>query len=315
MRYLAIEESLERIALALESIDEKLARMSGEEIKSELNKEVSNALASLKNDSYELETNLSECSNVDVNSLKKDNKNLIAFLNSRGIEVRTFSDEDDSDSLLDNIACFMGDKYSNIQVVYEQMKSNMNSGKTVHINMQNFSQADICASTNLCTQLYSLAFLSDYKYFKSPKYLLNARVNKLPHVLNFMSGGWLERYIKISIEKMLIKHRLEYSYLKNPKITLPNGNEFELDVLFEVDGEIFWFESKTGEYQKHINKYSKIGKDIMKLGGDRSFLVLSDINETLEKDLASVFDITVSSVENFKAKFEEKIIALVDDCE
>ncbi len=314
MRYLAIEESLERIALALESIDVRLANMSDEDIKSELNKGLEKTLSGFKRDfiSSENKENLDNYNTCEFNSLKRDNKELIDFLSSRGIEVRSFNTEDETDSLLDNIACFMGDKYSNIEFVYDQMKSNMNLGKTIHINMHNFSQADICASTNLCTQLYSLAFLSDYKYFKSPKYILNARVNKLPHVLNFLSGGWLERYIKFSIEKILIKHRIEYSYLKNPKVTLPNGNEFEFDILFAFAGEVFWFESKTGEYQKHINKYSKIGKETMKLGGDRSFLVLSDINEMLEKDLESVFDITVSSVESFKSKFEEKITSLVN---
>ena len=35
--------------------------------------------------------------------------------------------------------------------------------------------------------------------------------------------------------------------MKNPRIVLPGGEDFELDLLLSVGERIFWIEAKTGE--------------------------------------------------------------------
>ena len=93
---------------------------------------------------------------------------------------------------------------------------------------------------------------------------------------------------------------------------LPNGNDFELDVVFLINGEIYWVEGKTGNYQHYINKYSHVA-NMLNLDKNHSFLVLTDvINPNTTYILSKTFDMTIIPVEEFEEEikyvFHENLI-------
>ena len=111
---------------------------------------------------------------------------------------------------------------------------------------------------------------------------------------------------------MSLPAAIEYTYLINPQIILPNGNDFELDVVFLINGEIYWVEGKTGNYQHYINKYSHVA-NMLNLDKNHSFLVLTDvINPNTTYILSKTFDMTIIPVEEFKEEikyvFHENLI-------
>ncbi len=279
-----IADSLEEIAKAIKAKDKERKFIKGtEEEKSE-----STETIDFVNDFSEIEE----------------------FLNSKGIRIKTIKEEEEYDEVLDRIALFMGNRFSQIKDLYKLIKRNLNTGRSFKMDLKRKRQDEISSITQLCNDFYEIAFLEEYKYFKSPQYILYARVNRIPKAIRFFSGGWLERYVKASIVEAIksISHPLpvNYSYLKNPQIELPNGDDFELDVMFKIEDEIFWFEAKTGDYQRYINKYSKIA-NILGLDCEHAFMILTDITDEGAKALKSLFNMTVVRIDNFFETFKEHI--------
>jgi len=296
-----IEKYLERIAIALEKISDKIDINPNDNV----NRNLVNGGIDSKRVSNEEETFVEA-------THKNDNSEIIEFLSSKNISVKTVKPEDEADDVLDNISLFMGERYSKIKRVYDLIKRNMNSGGSFRLDLKNLQQDEISSITQLCTNLHQIAFLEEYKYYKSPRFLLYGKVNRIPNALNFFSGGWLERYIKTVIIKTIDKCLLSYSYLKNPQIELPNGDDFELDILFKIEDEIFWIEAKTGDYQRYVQKYSNVAK-LLNLDYEHSFMVLSDIHTGAASALKSLFNMTIYRIDDFSVEFKENIAHLFND--
>lgn len=261
-----------------------------------------------------LEINLDkDKENLNSNNWVNNKNEIEAFLLQRGIKIKTIKSEDDSDEILDKISLFMGNRYSLIKKIYEPIKSVLNKGRRVELNLKNSTQDEISSICQLCTNLYQIAFLEQYKYSKSPNYQLYAKPSSEPNVINFFTGQWLERFIKTQVINSITSKLMtqDYSYLINPQIILPNGDDFELDILFRIKNEFFWFEAKTGEYQRYIGKYSKMS-EILKLDTNHAFMILTDITENGAGTLKSLFKMNVVKIDLFEDIFTKSIEKLTE---
>ena len=128
---------------------------------------------------------------------------LIDKLQEKNITVKTYVDSFQENTSLDNIAYFMGNRYKDIRKVYETIKRHLNKPNGFHLDLKNSTQSEISASCQLCTTLYDIAFLSEYKYDKSPRYFIHATPNKIPIAINFLTGHWLEVFIRKTIQDSL----------------------------------------------------------------------------------------------------------------
>ena len=229
-----------------------------------------------------------------------DISRLREFLTARGISIKTIPPEQESDETLDKVALFIGNRLESVKGVLDSIRANMNAGRPFSLSLRNEPQQTVADTTNLCTNLYNIAFLTAYRYQKSPVYQLYATPSTSPKALNFFSGQWLERFVKTQTVSLLRSKSLDFSYVCNAQISLLNGDDFELDMLFETKGEVFWLEAKTGDYRKHIEKYSKMSKVI---GIDRlhTFMILADssVTDNLARDLGNLFGMTVVRIERF----------------
>jgi hypothetical protein len=275
---------LERIAIALEQIADSLAKTNQSKIQP---------------DTIDAESRVST-EPVEAMSPNNDITRLRNFLASRGISIKTIHPEQESDETLDKIALFIGNRFESVKRVLDSIKANMNVGRPFSLNLRNESQQTVADTTNLCTNLYNIAFLTAYRYQKSPAYQLYATPSTSPRALNFYSGQWLERFVKAQVVSLLKSKSLEFSYICNAQISLPNGDDFELDMLFETEGDVFWLEAKTGDYRKHIEKYSKMSR-IIGLDRSHTFMILADgaVTDGLARDLSNLFGMTVVRVEKF----------------
>lgn len=288
---------LDRIATALEKIAEKNSSTLPLNTNSELQNinENNNSINSEEINEQEI---------IPVN----DVNTIFRFLADKNIQVKTFQTDEEIDDVLDNIALFMGNRYNRVKKVYNTIKSKLNTGTGFRLDLKNATQEEVSYSCQLCNSLHQIAFLSDYKYFKSPQFVINGRPNRIPTAIKFFTGQWLERFIKTEVKNSIRKLEtpIKFAYLTNPQIILPNGDDFELDVLFSIDEEIFWFEAKTGDYQNYVDKYSRMAK-LLQLDNKHAFMVLTEVNDQNCIALKKIFGMEVVNIEKFSETFQNSI--------
>jgi len=286
-----IEKLLERIAISLETIVELAHDQNGD------------------NDSTPQPD--SEIDSHETKSTSNDNQRneiIKSYLDKRAIQIRRLPEPNASDDLINSLALYLGDNYDAIERLYKMIKRTMQKGESFKLHIANDSQKAISSMCQFSHRLYQSAFLADYKYLKSPQFLITARSSCLPHVQNFFSGQWLERYILQKMIEVVESHahkqgtHMKWSYLINPQIILPNEDDFELDILFEVQETIYWVEAKTGDYQSYIDKYSKMSK-ILDIDNEHAFMVLTNVDESVCDSLSAIFSMNVCSIHTFMDSF------------
>lgn len=235
---------------------------------------------------------------------------IINSLKSRGLKIKSFAVVEENPSTLNKLALLMGKHYQYIRPVYKQIKKTLSSGEPFSISLKGLPQEQIAYITNWCTELHRLALLQDYKYYRSPYFVLRAKVNRTPEIINFFTGGWLEIFVRETISQILRSKEVFPYLIRNVKVEYPNGDGGEFDLFLNLKSNLFWFESKAGEYQSHISKYSKIAK-MFSLPKERSFLILAEITPDKAKDLENLFNISVVYVEDFPSVFKEKVEELL----
>ena len=236
--------------------------------------------------------------------LEVDISKIESFLNSKNIKIRSIDMEEEEEKL-DQIADLMVSQYSLIKRFYGMIKSSMNSGNSFSINLRDEPQQVIGTTCQVATELYKIAFLEEYGYFRAPRRLLVARASRSPQALNFLSGNWPERYVRNRLICLAKRQtgKIDFSYIANAKVTLSNGDDFEMDLLFHVNDQFYWVESKTGEYQDKVQKYSKIASDLG-LQRNQAIIVLTDVSQDAKTSLSSLYHLSVISVDEVEATFE-----------
>jgi hypothetical protein len=226
------------------------------------------------------------------NMLEVDISKIESFLNSKNIKIRSV-DMGEEEEKLAQIADLMGSQYSLIKRFYGMIKSSMNSGNSFSINLRDEPQQVIVTTCQVATELYKIAFLEEYRYFRAPRCLLVARASRSPQALNFLSGNWLERYVRNRLICLAKRQtgKIDFSYIANAKVTLSNGDDFEMDLLFHANDQFYWVESKTGGYQDKVQKYSEIASDLG-LQRNQAIIVLADVSQDAKTSLSSLYHLS-----------------------
>lgn len=230
---------------------------------------------------------------------------LESFLNARGITIKTTPAADPTDPVINSLALFLGERYSALSPLLAKIKRSMQNGESITESLKGRSPADISSACQFCTRLYELAFFEQYYYARSPTALIRAKTTTLPKAQQFFSGQWLERFILQKTKSIhgqmaqAVGHPLPFEYLANLQIVLPNGDDFELDLLVSIGSLVYWIEVKSADYQQHISKYSKFAR-LLGLDSTHSFIVLADAPTERCHDLSSLFTMTVCNLNRFE---------------
>ncbi len=237
---------------------------------------------------------------------------IVSFLQSLDIQIKAVPKEDAADNIINSLSKFLGENYSCLRQLLAKIKRNMQQGASFSLSIRDYTQEDMSIVCQFCTRLYDIAFLEEYRYSKSPQYLIRVKTTTLPAAQCFFSGKWLERFVLLTMQRCvnLISNEqgesMDFSYLLNPQVMLPSGNAFEFDLICCVNGFFFWIEAKSGDYQQHIGKYSKMSK-LFNLDYRHSIMVLPDISEDRCDQLKSLFSMTVCSLSSLETILAEAI--------
>ena len=235
---------------------------------------------------------------------------LARYLQRRGVEIVSIPDETDLDPRVSQIAAFLGKYLSYIQPFYETLKATLNEGLEFSYPMSGLQGRDVTHTLNFCRMLQEVGFLASYAYRRAPHCKIVARVNRTPTAINFLTGGWLEHYIRDKVVSILTTHPatldLPYAFMKNPRIILPGEEDFELDLLLIVGERIFWIEAKTGEYMDFLPKYSRVSKV---LGLNRNTSMLVSVGELAPGDnLSARYELSCCNLDEFADVFRINLV-------
>jgi hypothetical protein len=225
----------------------------------------------------------------------------IAWLGTRNIQVeRFYQGPTDEDVVFDRIALSLGQQFERLGALYRIIKRSASQGGNVSFSVEGKSQQERGAMTNFCTLLQRYGMLSFYRYDR-PKQALMLEVQPRSDIRKFFTGIWLERYVHQVIVKVLRQKGSDYSVLMNPQVLLPNGDRFEFDLLFLVEGQPLWLECKTGRgINKDLVKYSK-HRQTLGVPKERSLLVMLGYSAAQSEELERLWEMTAASERSVEA--------------
>jgi len=201
--------------------------------------------------------------------------------------VRVFADEDaETARVLNRLALFIGSRYAVLSKCLKKLKAALSTGKPLAHSLQKASPEEIQAVTQLCTLFKEHGFLESYEYKRR---IVRAVPGRDPRFINFVNGGWLERYLELMLERELVGKK---QVLRGLQFVLPDGEQGELDLLFSWRDRVFWVEAKTSRYQDRISRYAKFRR-LMGLSPEESFLVLLDVPKERREQLAEKYGLSV----------------------
>ena len=230
------------------------------------------------------------------------------FLCSIGVGVKTRREPEPGQEFLDRIAFYMGDRFDTLRKAISLLKRTVQCGQGFKMSLVGETQATVSNVCQLFSRLHDLAYLQKYNYRNSPYFQIFAKTSPEPKVQNFITGGWLERYALKVLQESHAElvgddPAMRLDYLANPQVSLPDGDDFELDVLGMVGNKPVWIEAKTGDYQTHVAKYTRIAN---RLGlKDRLILLLSACNEQECMALSMTYGIRVANCRTLKRHLAE----------
>lgn len=235
---------------------------------------------------------------------------LARYLQRRGVEIVSIPDESDLDPRVSQLAAFLGKYLSYVLPFYDSLKATLNEGEEFSYSMAGLHSRDVTHTLNFCRMLQEVDFLASYTYRRAPHCKIVARVNRTPTAINFLTGGWLEHFIRDKVVSILTTHPatldLPYAFMKNPRIILPGEEDFELDLLLSIGERIFWIEAKTGEYMDFLPKYSRVSK-VLGLNRNTSMLVSVDTLAPAD-NLSARYELSCCNLDEFADVFRINLV-------
>lgn len=235
-----------------------------------------------------------------------DSIDLQKWLLDRGISIRQLVSESPFEESFDRLALRLGRDFEHLGEFYQALKRRIggNAGPK-SISLKNYSAEKIDRVLQFGEELRRNGFLKEFRYVKPTRTILFDPQSD-GRVANFITGNWLERYVVITVSQHLRKiyPGQTIEVLTNPRITLPDGSDFELDVLIACDSIVLWFECKTGkDYPAFLAKYGVVAKKVMRLAGSNAAMILLEELTDLEKNnnsqLAGMSVLNLKDVQRF----------------
>ena len=235
---------------------------------------------------------------------------VIEWLASRKIHAESHdASVHGTDSIFNRQALFMGtglddsDQPPLLLPLLKSMKWSVANKKSVRYVIGDPTQRRIAAVTKLCTGLLSQSLLSSYRYDKKNK-VIYAEIQDRKDVRFFFSGGWFERFVCLSVVKLLRRQAVAFEYAKNLKVRFPNGNRYELDLFFLLEGIPLLIECKMGgDYPAHLQKFGD-HLDDLSVPAERGLFIILDLDPARADELSGFWDYRVVNQNQFPAAVE-----------
>jgi hypothetical protein len=238
------------------------------------------------------------------------------WFTKHNVSVKCVHEPSEVDEVFDELAAELGDKFDTLSGFYEVIKKRVGTGSYFNYSLHNKASDEISRIVEFGCKLTRLGFLkskirTDNPYNRESKTISAAPI-RTGKVINFFTGGWLERYVFNKIYNFLNSLNLDFQYILNPQIEWDSGGLNELDMIFMVNGVPFWVECKTNNFQDHIVKYREI-MNRLALPQERTMLVMLGLSDGYCAKLTGIHGVTFLNERSFIDYIHSKIIAPILD--
>jgi hypothetical protein len=201
--------------------------------------------------------------------------NLEQWLHDRGISIVHRRPETPLDTTYDRFARFLGTHFDTLRPFYTAMKRCLAGFPfAIPISLKDATPGQMSTVVQFGRDLHRHGFLKAFRYDQRQR-LLYLQAQDAGPVTNFFTGAWLDRYVLLRTQASLRRQRVDVETLTNLQVVLPDGRDFELDILIGSLAGILWLECKTGNnYPEFVTRYGQIAKRYMCLPATRCALVL-----------------------------------------
>jgi len=201
-------------------------------------------------------------------------------LSDRGFTIDHIGNDGGNDPALDALALLLSFQFPTFQNLLRHMRGEMRKKPGFFLRLAGLSENEVLMVKNTCLMLYRNGLLSRYE-FESLDATIHGEVASSERAMKFLSGGWLETCIRIHVESFLnlTSHQIEFAqnvHVHRPRQSDGTEKNFEMDALLAVDGTLYWWEAKSGQYTpEHTHRYASVANEL-DLPGDQCFLILGE---------------------------------------
>lgn len=181
------------------------------------------------------------------------------WFSGRGIIVREASLIPPATDPLVRLATELGQNFDVLQSLHDGIRRNLQNGGKSHLNLSGLNSVSINKIVTFATKMNKQGLLSDIYYNKGTK-VLTYSPSSSGGVQNFFAGGWFETYVGQRVLSAISASA--HDVLINLKLTLGTQEERELDIFCLVEGEPMWVECKSGDYSQHLQRMTKLAKEL-----------------------------------------------------
>jgi hypothetical protein len=232
---------------------------------------------------------------------------LVCWLQARGITMKHHKPATPLDATCDRLALRLGEHFETLRPLYDAIKRRVaGCPYPTSVAMKDAAPPQISMLVQFGLDLHKHGFLKTFRYDRHLR-LAYFQPQDAGAVTNFFTGAWLERYVLFRTQAALRGQHAELEILTNPQVVLPNGRDFELDILACTPAGILWLECKTGSnYPEFVSRYGHIARQYLRLPADQCAMVLleplSEDEKLSNAALAGMSVLNLADLDTFLAR-------------
>jgi phage FluMu protein Com len=261
-------------------------------------KELHNLRKELTNDNSGQETVDSfSFENIDIhntNVFTQDNNftPIIHWFEKQNIQVQINPYAVDTTGFFDEIALLLGNNFSVLNFVSNQIKYIQNKGyENVKIELSKKDQKEIQQITSFCQTLHDYSFVAKYHYQKKDQ-IIHLTLQTAPKIRDFFNGIWMEWFALMKLLEFFRDKKTSPAFSRSLDISFSGGNSNELDIFFLTEKGIpFCIECKTGEFRQDINKYLSLRKQL-NIGKNQFIICVFGLSQEQAQGMTSMYELT-----------------------
>ncbi|MBE9098676.1 hypothetical protein [Vacuolonema iberomarrocanum] len=224
---------------------------------------------------------------------------VIQWFTDRDIRIENYRQADaDTDEIFNRHAKTLGDRHKDdegrplLAPLLKQMKWAIAKNRGLQHHLKGATQQQITTQTQFCNHLLRDSLLSSYFYNKTTK-IIHGAIQDRTDVRHFFNGEWFERFICHKTEAIFQDLNVEYFYVMNPVIQYDNGDTFELDLFFLINGIPILIECKTGgDFNQHLKRFES-HRNRLAIEPEQAFLVILDLEDAQTQRLSKFWNFKV----------------------
>jgi hypothetical protein len=217
---------------------------------------------------------------------------IIEWFKNKNVQVQVNPYAVDTTGFFDEIALQLGNNFSELSFVSNQIKYIQKKGYTnVKIDLSKKNKKEIQKITSFCKALHDYSFVAKYHHQKKDK-IIYLTLQTAPKIREFFNGIWMEWFAIMKLFEFFRENKITPSISRNLEISFSGENSNELDIFLLTEKEIpICIECKTGEFRQDINKYLSLRKQL-NITKNHFVICVFGLSQEQAQGMTSMYELT-----------------------